>query len=744
MFFLKERIMMKSVRIASLMLVVLMATSAARADLIAHWTFDEASGPVLDSSGNGFHGTIVNTVTQGQPGKIGGAYAFTGAGWVDFGVDTLTTQLTNFPITISYWIKSTSTTGTKCAVWMGRRGADSQYLQTGIKNGNANAGYRNTEFDPAAAWKDRGTTATEADGAWHHIVAVYPDVTQRHVYVDGVLAGSTTFTQAYYTGTNQVAVGNNNRRTGYTDVFDGLIDDVQIWDEVLDAGTIAAIYAAGLGDVAASPLPLGDTVDPVATTTLSWAAPQHYTPEVGYDVVFRKATQASEPNFAASDNILEITNATSPVAVLLDYDSTYYWRVDSYEPNGLAHDKTDDIFHRGVVWSFTTQPSIPAITVEPSGVARAVGETAELSLDFTSVSPLTSAVWERLPNGSGADWVAAGGVPIVDENSVPKTVTLVISDVTVADEGLYRCTISNNSGAMTVVSAGMTGLAVKRQLAHYAFEGNAQDTNTGGGIKNDGIAAIYGDISLLPDITYAATGLAGWGDGVVFNASTVDTDPNQSYIQLPITGYPNADVGGGLVAGTISCWVKAKNPGTILGTFNDGLYTGFEFSVHNATNARIYKRNQGSNQNFETISASHLTDGEAWYFVASTWGDADGKLRTYIARATENGYIGAIVNDIPANYIPWQYAPAIGASNSRGVINNFLKSGSMLDDLKIYNYALTPEAIAAEFNAVTGNTLCITPSFAGSYFDTNGDCVVDLLDFADFAAAWLATGLYHP
>ena len=39
-----------------------------------------------------------------------------------------------------------------------------------------------------SAWKDRGTTGTEADGAWHHIVAVYPDAAARHVYVNGVLA----------------------------------------------------------------------------------------------------------------------------------------------------------------------------------------------------------------------------------------------------------------------------------------------------------------------------------------------------------------------------------------------------------------------------------------------------------------------------------------------------------------------------------------------------------------------------
>jgi hypothetical protein len=221
--------------------VFLAAAVIAQAALVAHWTFDEADGPVLDSSGNGFHGTIVGTVAQGQPGRIGGAYAFAGAGWVDFGVDTVTARITNFPISVSYWIKSTAATSTECAVWMGRRGSNSQYLQTGMKFGNANAAYRNTDFDNAVAWKDNGTTATEADGAWHHITAVYPDASVRHVYVDGVLAASTTLTQAYFTGTNQVAVGNNNRSSSPTDAFDGLIDDVRLFDHALTAAEILVL-----------------------------------------------------------------------------------------------------------------------------------------------------------------------------------------------------------------------------------------------------------------------------------------------------------------------------------------------------------------------------------------------------------------------------------------------------------------------------------------------------------------------
>ena len=733
---------MKLLKMMSLLLVILTVTSVGQAELVAHWTFDEASGNALDSSGNGYDGTIVGTVTQGQAGRIDGAYLFSGDGWVNFGVDTITTQITNFPFTISYWIQSTEASSTECAVWMGKTGTNGSYLQTGIKEGNAYAVYRNTDFDNSVAWVNDGAIAPEGDGAWHHIVAVYPSTSERHVYVDGVLAASNTNTQSYYTGTNLMTVGSNKRNDGLTDPFDGLIDDVQIYDEVLDDSTILAIYEAGFNDIARDPLPNGDSVDPTVTTTLSWTAPVNYTPEVGYDLILRKATEAVEPNFAATDNVIEIFDATATpgTAVSLDNDATYYWRVDSYEPNGLTNNASDDFLHPGEVWSFTTLPAVPVITVGPSDAAAAAGETAELVLEYTSLSPLASAVWELSPNGSDPNWIAAGGTSVIDESGTPKTVTLTIPGVAIADEGLYRCTVTNDGGATVSETPGR--LAVKRQLAYYAFEGNANDTNTGGGITNDGIATVWANETATPDITYAATGLPGLGDGVVFNASTDVVDPNQSYIQLPMTAYPNADVGGGLDAGTITCWIKPKTTGTVIGVFNDGLNTSVQFSVQNTTSLRIFRRNDFHNESNLYFSPPTAPDGETWYFAAVTWGDANGQVRTYIAPATENGYVEDIVNDVPDNYTSWQYAPAIGGANSRGTINSFFMSGSMLDDLKVYNYALSPEDIAAEFNAVTGNTLCIVTSFDGDYFDVNGDCVVDMLDFADFAAAWLATGLY--
>lgn len=688
---------MKVLGMMSLMLVVLAVTSVGQAALVGHWTFDEAGGPVLDSSGNGFNGTIVGTVTRGQPGKIGGAYLFAGAGWVDLGVGTVTSKITNYPITISYWVNSTNTAGTRCAVWMGKRLTDTQYLQTGMKNGNANAAYRNTEFDLAAAWKDRGTTATEANGAWHHIVAVYPDAAARHVYVDGVLAGSMTYSQAYFTGTDQMAVGNNNRRTTLTDPFIGLIDDVKVWNEVLTAGEVAAVYAAGLGNVAINPLPLGNAVDPATTTALSWTAPLNYTP-AGYNLVLRKATQASEPNFAAP-NIIQITNgtATSPAAVVLDYDATYYWRVDAYEPNGI-----NNILHPGVVWSFSTLGSVPVITDQPVSVFADAGETAQFQIGFESISTAQFA-WYKSVDASndtpGDDAQVAAGSPV-----------LTLPNVQSSDEGFYYCVITN--GSSTSVRSNVAGLKLKQLLAWYQFENNGFDS------AGDNHATAVGPMDYASGIVTA--------DGQTYAA-----DPNgANYFALTTDSYPKAGFGNGLTHFTYSCWVKMDigQGGVLLGAFNTGTNTGLRFSVNTGDGSiSCFIRQNGNVSRAVNVHNLPIADSE-WHLVTVT-NNGSQMVAYFDGLAKGNSAFNL------TTFAEWEFPLYMLAVNSRGTADQ--RFPGIADDLRIYNYALSADEVIQDYYDVTGKKVCVDKPA----LDLNNNCVVDMADLTMLAASWLESGL---
>lgn len=694
---------MRLLRVMSVVFVVLAMTSMGQAALVGHWTFDEASGPALDSSGNGFNGTIVGTVTRGQAGQIGGAYLFAGAGWVDFGAGTVTTKITNFPITISYWLKSTATATTECAVWMGKRSTDNQYLQTGMKNGNAQAAYRNLDFDNSVAWKDGGTTHTEANGAWHHIVAVYPDTTVRHVYVDGVLAASKTFTQAYSTLTNQVAVGNNNRRTTLTDPFDGSIDDVQIWDEALDAGRVAAIYAAGLGDVAANPLPLGNAIDPAVTTALSWDAPQKYTPDTGYNLVLHKG----EPNFAGPGNIIQITDATavSPTTVSLDYDSTYYWRVDAYEPNGIAGNAADDIFHPGVVWSFSTLVSLPVITEHPVAAFVNVGETAQFQIGFESVSPPQFA-WYK----SGDE---ANDTPGDDNLIASGSTALTVSNVQPSDEGFYYCVLTNGSG--TPARSNVAGLKLKQLLAWYKFENDGLDS----------AGANHGFSNML----------MGYSEGIVAaDGQAYAAEPNGlNYFSLSVDSYPKTGFGNGLTHFTYSCWVKmnSNDGGILLGAFNSDQSTqntGLRLSVNTGDGSiSCYLRQEGGASNAVNINNLPIADGQ-WHAVTVT--NNGSQLVAYfdgLAQGTSTFNL--------TNFGAWEFPLYLLAVNSRGTANQNYRGKA--DDLRIYNYALSADEVLWAYYNVTGKKVCVQKPA----LDLNNNCVVDMADLAMLAASWLESGL---
>jgi hypothetical protein len=80
----------------------------------------------------------------------------------------------------------------------------------------------------------------------------------------------------------------------------------------------------------------------------------------------------------------------------------------------------------------------------------------------------------------------------------------------------------------------------------------------------------------------------------------------------------------------------------------------------------------------------------------------------------------------------------IGAQNNGGVPEAFL-TNAMLDELQIYNYALSDEEIADIYNGVSARGLCAAEYM--SQFDFTGDCIVGLADFAEFAAAWLSCGV---
>ncbi len=96
------------------------------------------------------------------------------------------------------------------------------------------------------------------------------------------------------------------------------------------------------------------------------------------------------------------------------------------------------------------------------------------------------------------------------------------------------------------------------------------------------------------------------------------------------------------------------------------------------------------------------------------------------------------------NFADWQYPLTLLARQNRAVVDEFYPG--QVDDLRIYNYEMEREAIGKLYYDVTNEPSCVygSPDLDLSGPEGEPDCVVDLYDFAVFAADWLNSGLYDP
>lgn len=76
------------------------------------------------------------------------------------------------------------------------------------------------------------------------------------------------------------------------------------------------------------------------------------------------------------------------------------------------------------------------------------------------------------------------------------------------------------------------------------------------------------------------------------------------YVDLGSSAYPKAGFTNGMAEGTILCWVKPTQAGTVLLNYNDGATTGFGFSVNASSNARLNIRGEGLQQEYQEIGTA--------------------------------------------------------------------------------------------------------------------------------------------
>ena len=230
----------------------------AHAALVAHYKFDEAAG--ASTAANelaGATGAVGSAVTTGVAGISGNAYSFGGAtatqnDIVDMGNASFFSAITTSgQMTISAWINTSDTTGNRnTAVFAGDSTSNSVYADLGVAAGQAGfEGSASARVRPAGANSAQQTgiysspaVAPVNDGNWHHLVmTVNLSTADLSLYVDGVLANSQTMATPLFPVFNNFEIGRLGRSSP-VDPFQGLVDDVQVYDQALSASEVQFLF----------------------------------------------------------------------------------------------------------------------------------------------------------------------------------------------------------------------------------------------------------------------------------------------------------------------------------------------------------------------------------------------------------------------------------------------------------------------------------------------------------------------
>ena len=199
-----------------------------RRGLVGWWKFDEGAGPTAgDSSGNGRTGTLMNGATW-TAGKIGEAVNLDG---MDGRVEITGDPLGTGAMTFSAWIYARSFSDTPVIVSSGVYPDTQLYVDPNINN--------------ALCFTNDGATTAISDAiqlnTWLHIVVVRNASNQITFYVNGVQSRTANQTVGTPTGgTTQNVIG--DRSVGGGHPFNGIIDDVRIYNRALTATDIQALY----------------------------------------------------------------------------------------------------------------------------------------------------------------------------------------------------------------------------------------------------------------------------------------------------------------------------------------------------------------------------------------------------------------------------------------------------------------------------------------------------------------------
>ena len=334
------------------LVLCLTLTSTSSAGLVAWWKLDDGSGTTaIDSSGNGNDG-VVEGGAQWVAGQLGGALQFNGS---DADVRAPYIPLNEQSFTITMWINpvlsgsavvfSQAETGSTNLSMHFRLGGP---ISTDAPVRGIRMGFYSNDLDTPSDLLQ--------DNTWYHITFWYDYENQdRRVYIDGVQIAQGS-ANPYLGSVGDTLIG--VWQTDTSQRYEGIVDDVQIYDHPLTESEILAVMRGLEGyPYASNPSPEDGSLHPETWVSMSWRAGDF---AVSHDVYFGENFDDVNDGTRDSDVFRGNQGLGTEfyIAGFFGYPypdglvngTTYYWRIDE------VNDADPNSPWKGPVWSFTVPP----------------------------------------------------------------------------------------------------------------------------------------------------------------------------------------------------------------------------------------------------------------------------------------------------------------------------------------------------------------------------------------------------
>ena len=387
---------------------------------------------------------------------------------------------------------------------------------------------------------------SERANTWHHVAATY-DGTQMRVYVDGVLDAFATKTGLMNDNGSNLNIARHEANRMF---FNGLLDEVRLYNQALTDSEVLALFDPGTGD--STPPVITNIATSGLTTssaTITWDTDEPADSQIEYGLDTNYGQLVFDPTLTTSHS-LTITG--------LNPGTTYHFRVLSADGSGNSAASGDNAFTTLVV------ANPPALAfAQPAAGATVVGPTVDVT--YVASGDLTQADHAHLQldnNPEVMDLDFDGSFQFTNVPVGPHTLTGYLatanhSKIAGSDASVSFSTVADTTPPTVSLTAPADGAMVSGTITITADASDnvavagvqfSVDGNNIGALDTTSPYSVMLDTTTLADSSHTLTAAALDTSGNVDTDSIAIIIDNAATIDPSLAAYWTLDDGSGFTA----------------------------------------------------------------------------------------------------------------------------------------------------------------------------------------------------